>query len=250
MGRTLETCSPWWGTFRARTVVGRVRGRVARRTQGTEERRAELLEAARKRFVRDGFAEVSVSRIVHDVGVAQGTFYYYFDSKEAVLDALIQAHVGEVAARLAGAASDPAQDPRRALQEMIRTELDFDARRARELGAIRGADAHTKLFSAMLRTLSPIYAGVVERGQAQKAFHPGAPDLLAEIIVLTTHSLVDRDLLGWTGQEYARRREALAGLISLVVGVPHGAFDFGKAPPARVRRAPELRGARPHRLVD
>lgn len=204
---------------------------MARQTRGTEERRAELLEAARRRFVRDGFAEVAVSRIVRDVGVAQGTFYYYFDSKEAVLDALIQAHVQEVASRLAGVASDASRDPRTALQEMVRTELDFDSRRASELGAIRGADTHARLLAATLRTLAPIYTAVVARGQERKVFHAGAPDLLAEIVVLSTHSLVDRDLLGWTTQEYARRREALAGLISLVVGAPHGTFHFGRVAP-------------------
>jgi len=209
---------------------------VARRTRGTEERRAELLQAARKRFVRDGFAEVSVSRIVRDVGVAQGTFYYYFDSKEAALDALIGEYVREVEARLAEVARDPALDPLRALERMVRVELDSDEPRARELGGIRGADAHGKLFSAMFRRLAPIYAGVVARGQRARVFHAGDPDLLAEIVVLTTHSLFDRDLLGWTGQEYARRRRALAPLIGMVLGVAGGALDFGEASrPPRAR---------------
>jgi AcrR family transcriptional regulator len=209
---------------------------MARRQRGTEERRTELLEAARRLFVRDGFAEVSVSRIVRDIGVAQGTFYYYFDSKEAALDALIATYVREVAARLAEVARDEGLDPRRALERMVRLELELDEPRARELGAIRGADAHTKLFSTALRTLAPIYAGVVARGQERKLFQSGAPDLLGEIVVLTTHSLLDRDLLGWTDQEYARRRQALAGLICTVVGVPFGALDFGEAPRSRRTR--------------
>ncbi len=208
---------------------------MARRTRGTEKRRAELLDAARRLFVRDGFADVAVSRIVRDVGVAQGTFYYYFDSKEAALDALIADYVREVAARLAEVARDPALDPRAALERMVRNELESDEPRARELGGIRGADARSKLFSAMFRALAPIYAGVVARGQEGKAFHAGDPDLLGEIVVLTTHSLFDRDLLGWTGKEYARRRRALAPLLCMVLGVPAGALDFREAP--RSRRA-------------
>ncbi len=203
-----------------------MRGVVARRRRGTEERRAELLAAARKLFVRDGFAEVSVSRIVREIGVAQGTFYYYFESKEAALDALVQEHVHEVAARLTEVASAPDRDPARALEEMIRTELDFDSRRASELGAIRGADARTKLFKATLRTLAPIYASVLARGQGAGAFPSAPADLLAEIVVLATHSLFDRDLLGWTGREYARRRGALSGLVATVIGVRQGTFDF------------------------
>ncbi len=206
---------------------------MARRRRGTEERRAELLEAARKLFVRDGFAEVSVSRIVRDIGVAQGTFYYYFEAKEAALDALLQAHVQELAARLSEVASAPHREPIGALQEMVRTELDFDSRRASELGAIRGADARTKLFKATLRTLAPIYAGVLARGQGTGAIPSAPADLLAEIVVLATHSLFDRDLLGWSGREYARRRAALAGLIATVIRVRSDAFDFGPGPPPR-----------------
>lgn len=199
---------------------------MAPRRRGTEERRAELLEAARKLFVRDGFNDVSVSQIVRGVGVAQGTFYYYFDSKEAALDALVGVYVQGVAARLAEVAGDETREPHLAIQEMVRTELEFDEQRARELGAIRGADAHTKLFSATVRALTPIYARVLERGQGTHGFRPGAPDLLGEIIVLTTHSLLDRDLMGWTDREYARRRRELAGLLCVILGIPHGSVDL------------------------
>ena len=208
---------------------------MARRQRGTDERRAELLEAARRRFVRDGFAEVSVSRIVRDVGVAQGTFYYYFESKEAALDALIEAYVRELASRVQEVAREEALDPRRALERMVRLELDFDEPRVRELGAIRGADAHTKLFAAALHTLAPIYAVVLKRGQERKLFLSGAPDLLGEIFALTTHTLLDRELLGWGDAEYARRRVALADLLCSAIGVPTGSLDFGEA--ARTRRA-------------
>lgn len=52
---------------------------------GSSERRRQLLSAARKRFLADGFANTSVSSIVREAGVAQGTFYLYFKSKEQVL---------------------------------------------------------------------------------------------------------------------------------------------------------------------
>ncbi|MFK7928831.1 MAG: TetR/AcrR family transcriptional regulator [Myxococcota bacterium] len=53
--------------------------------RGTEARRAQLLDVARARFIEDGYAGTSVSAIVRAAGVAQGTFYVYFESKQAVL---------------------------------------------------------------------------------------------------------------------------------------------------------------------
>jgi AcrR family transcriptional regulator len=52
---------------------------------GSPTRRRELIQAARKRFLADGFGNTTVSSIVREAGVAQGTFYLYFKSKEQVL---------------------------------------------------------------------------------------------------------------------------------------------------------------------
>jgi AcrR family transcriptional regulator len=48
------------------------------------ERRTEILRAARKVFEEHGFLDTRVADIVAAADVAQGTFYTYFDSKEAV----------------------------------------------------------------------------------------------------------------------------------------------------------------------
>lgn len=52
---------------------------------GTDARREQLLSVARRRFLADGYAQTSVSAIVREAGVAQGTFYIYFKNKEQLL---------------------------------------------------------------------------------------------------------------------------------------------------------------------
>lgn len=61
----------------------------ARRDQGPvtgrgAQRREELLAAARRVFERKGFIETRVSDIVKEARVSHGTFYTYFDTKEAI----------------------------------------------------------------------------------------------------------------------------------------------------------------------
>ena len=53
----------------------------ARRTESEPVRRAQLLRAARKVFRAKGYEGATVSEIVREAGVAQGTFYHYFPSK-------------------------------------------------------------------------------------------------------------------------------------------------------------------------
>lgn len=60
------------------------------RITDTESRKEELLEAAGELFRQNGYREASVSSIVESIGVSKGAFYYYFDTKEDVVDALVE----------------------------------------------------------------------------------------------------------------------------------------------------------------
>ncbi len=54
-----------------------------------EDRRAQLLNAAKKVFARKGYHSTNISDIVKEAGVARGTFYLYFSGKRAVFEALL-----------------------------------------------------------------------------------------------------------------------------------------------------------------
>ena len=62
---------------------------TSRRSKHPEERRKELLDAAERLFVEQGYEETSIRDIITTVGVAHGLFYYYFRSKEDILAAII-----------------------------------------------------------------------------------------------------------------------------------------------------------------
>ena len=70
------------------TPVGRDGPR--RRRIGREERRQELIGAALKVFASTGVAATSVDDIVRAAGVAKGTFYLYFDTKDDIVTAVAE----------------------------------------------------------------------------------------------------------------------------------------------------------------
>ncbi len=61
---------------------------MVRISKDYDERRTELLDAAQALFYDQGYESTTVDAIINKVGVAKGTFYYYFDSKVALLNAL------------------------------------------------------------------------------------------------------------------------------------------------------------------
>src|SRR5690242_7292357 len=102
----------------------------ATRTARGERTLRKILDAARGEFGERGFAESSIVAITQRAGVALGTFYTYFDSKEAVFQALVRVMSAQVRDRVAPAfkeASDSLDGERRALEsflEFARTHRD------------------------------------------------------------------------------------------------------------------------------
>jgi AcrR family transcriptional regulator len=66
-----------------------------------DEKRREILEAARRCFVRDGFRGASISDICAEAKISPGHLYHYFESKEAIVSALAEARLEKAATRFA-----------------------------------------------------------------------------------------------------------------------------------------------------
>jgi len=70
------------------------------RTRPAEERRAQLMKAAERLFLKRGVAATTIEQITTGARVAKGTFYLYFTSKEDVLAALEERFAGEHLAKI------------------------------------------------------------------------------------------------------------------------------------------------------
>jgi AcrR family transcriptional regulator len=65
-------------------------GPKRRLTPRGTQRRGQLIELATKRFAADGYHPTSVADIVDALGVGKGVFYWYFDSKEMLLEEILR----------------------------------------------------------------------------------------------------------------------------------------------------------------
>ena len=79
----------------------------APRTARGERTLRKILDAARDEFGERGFADSSIVAITQRAGVALGTFYTYFDSKEAVFQALVRDMSAQVRDHVAPAFAEP-----------------------------------------------------------------------------------------------------------------------------------------------
>jgi AcrR family transcriptional regulator len=99
----------------------------APRTARGERTLRKILDASRGEFGERGFADSSIVGITQRAGVALGTFYTYFDSKEAVFRALVRDMSTQVRDSVAPAmegATDFFDGERRALEAFLRFARD------------------------------------------------------------------------------------------------------------------------------
>ena len=75
----------------------------ARRRREKEDRREAVLAAARRIFFESGFHRATVERIALEAGVAKGTVYLYFETKETILAHLLLAGLDNLLSRLEAA---------------------------------------------------------------------------------------------------------------------------------------------------
>lgn len=61
-----------------------------------EDTEKNILNTARKHFLKDGFSEASLRNIVKDAGLTTGAFYKYYPTKEALFDALTDPYIEHI----------------------------------------------------------------------------------------------------------------------------------------------------------
>ena len=72
-----------------------------------EARRAQILAAARRCFIRQGFQETSMQDLLAEAGLSSGAVYNYFSSKEEMIVAIAEENIGQVISVLRESATGP-----------------------------------------------------------------------------------------------------------------------------------------------
>src|SRR5688500_7994170 len=88
--------------------------------------RQDILGAARKAFVREGFEGVSMRKLAEKIGCSHGNLYLHFKDKEALFDCLVQESFDEFLAGMRSLAADAKDgDPVELVRNMGRAYLAF-----------------------------------------------------------------------------------------------------------------------------
>jgi AcrR family transcriptional regulator len=110
------------------TEVGGTRRRRAVSKEDKTKRRDEIMSAAKKVFARSGFHATTISHIAKEAGLAYGSVYWYFDSKDELFHALMAAEGDALRAHIAAAIAAASERPDRnwePLRITVQAVLEF-----------------------------------------------------------------------------------------------------------------------------
>nr|WP_300006272.1 TetR/AcrR family transcriptional regulator [Tissierella sp.] len=186
------------------------------------EKRNEILDAAEILFTAKGYEKCSVNNILEKVGIAKGTFYYYFKSKEEVLDSIIDRVTQMVFKRVEAIAEDKNLSSKEKLIKAIlsmRVESDRDNDFMTRIHKPENALTHQKSLRLMLVTITPILDKIVEEGISRGSFKSDFPKQYLQIFLTSTMTLLDDGIFKTSPQEQQKIIRALVSLLEKMLGV-------------------------------
>jgi len=199
---------------------------MARVTKSPEERREEIITTAQKLFITKGYAETSVGDIVKTIGVAQGTFYYYFKSKEEVVNAIIDGYVNEIIARTTTIMENPAMTPLKKLEMMADAQRKINMKENRNIHLIKGVDIHERIIARLVRRHVPLMSRVLCELRPEKAASRREILFMTEIFVAAANLIFDPGIFQWSKSEKSERLAFIVSFMERSFGTHPGSFAF------------------------
>ena len=192
----------------------------------TNAKRSAILDAARAVFSRDTYATASVDDIAAEAGIAKGTVYLYFKSKEEMYHAALLRDIHEFGEK---ARDEMERVPtlREKIEAFLRVRLEYCSAHEdflriylTEHDSICGNTVTGKQLRRLkrdnIRHLAKIIDGAVRRGEI-RSVPAGA---LAATLFDMARGLVERRLLGWKEFQVHGEIEFATGLLWQGIAVP------------------------------
>ena len=174
------------------------------------------------------FKEISVEAIAKKAGIGKGSVYYYFESKDEILDAVIERSFS----RAIRGYLDNIHAEKTALgriKELFNSIIkkDFDDSRRNLIVTLHLSDdllLHNKLKELAVREISPILTVLLEQGVDEGSIKVDYPKESAEIIVTTLTVFLKS--AGQDPNSVVKKLKIFAGVLETCLKTPRGSFDF------------------------
>lgn len=158
-----------------------------------ERRKQELLKIAYRMFIEKGYENTSIDEIIAEAGIAKGTYYYYFESKEATLEAVIEMMIEEEVGRAKAVLETSLPVPQKLVSVIysIRPAQDEQVI-AKALDVTENIVMHEKVNRRIVEEAVPLLTEVVKEGISQGIFEcTNIEERVRMLLIISQHIFDD-----------------------------------------------------------
>jgi AcrR family transcriptional regulator len=154
------------------------------------EKRNAILDVAQRYITTKGYEQMTTQDILEALQISRGAFYHYFESKQALLMALVERIAEQAEQLVLPIVSDrelPAQDKLlrffTVLDQYKQANLDLVLTFLRIWYGDENALFRQKLYLARVKRLAPWLSQIIQQGVAEGVFTAAYPDQAARMIL-------------------------------------------------------------------
>lgn len=204
-------------------------------------RRNEILDVAQRLVASKGYEEMAVQDILDELQISKGAFYHYFDSKLALLGAVVdrmQAAMAEPVVALLGDAELSATDKLQGFFSTLfgwkTTQREFFLNLLRVWMSPENAVVRQQVHDNVVRRLAPLLQKIIGDGVADKTLTITSSEEVARIALVVAIDLSDRVAVWLLADESQRQPVAdITHTVSLysagverLLGAPTGIVEI------------------------
>lgn len=204
-------------------------------------RRDAFIDAAERLIQTRGYEQMSIQDVLDELGTSKGAFYHYFDSKDALLEAVIERMTDAAMTMVEPIAADPDLPAAAKLQAVFFTAGRWKTERSdlllglmRSWYSAQNDVVRLRVARAGIARLTPLFVGIIRQGAAEGAFDPTWPDHAATVLMALFNGsgesigrlVLDRQDGLIPFEEADRAIAAYGEAVERILGLPAGSFEL------------------------
>jgi len=204
-------------------------------------RRDAFLDAAQRLIETKGYEAMSIQDVLEALEVSKGAFYHYFDSKQALLEAVVDRFAEGAMDAIAPILRDPSLPALRKLERLFAGIAGWKAERKELVLAIievwnsdSNAIVREKLRRMSVGLLVPLLASVIREGMDEGVIRVASADETATVLVSlllgaqeeATHLFIARQANAIPYEVVERTFAGFTEAFERILGVPAGSLTL------------------------
>lgn len=198
-----------------------------------KSKKEQIMDMAFSLFLKKGYDKTSISDILSELDIARGTLYYHFESKEAIMDSIIERSTRKIM----NEAKSIVLEKDLSAHEKIFALFSMTSMKGVSGGELmldylnqpQNALFHEKSNRTLIYQMTPILGDIIEKGVMEGSFDTSYPYESAELILVMIMGFFDVTPAISDGQVLKRRIEGLLYTIERILGANEGSFSMFKS---------------------